>query len=415
MIRTRFNLAFALVAQLDDPDRLEALRRTGLLDAPPEEIFDRLTKLAARALGAPVALVSLVDDHRQFFKSQVGLAEPWASDRETPLSHSFCQHVVLSEAPLVVSDAREHPVVCDNLAVRDLDVVAYAGVPIRLSRGELLGSFCVIDTQPREWTEQDLDVLSGLADAVIAEIELRLQVDAQTSRGAEFERQRDAERRRARSVTHDLRSPLSVVVSGSELLLDHRQVMDDPGLARIAQLIHRNAVRAARMIEDLHDLHRLEHGSMTFDFREADLVLMARELIEDLHDDRLQLGEAPRVLPHRVDLHSVERVVTNLVTNAQRFARDRVQVHLQRRGQKAHILVDDDGPGVPPEQREQVFEAYARLHGEGLSGSGLGLAVVRELARAHGGTVRVTESPLGGARFEVVLGVLTPVEAVEGR
>lgn len=395
--------------RLDDRDRLAALKRTGLLDSPPEEVFDRLTRLASRALSAPVALVSLVDDHRQFFKSQVGLEEPWAAERQTPLSHSFCQHVVLSEAPLVVEDAREHPAVCDNLAIRDLNVVAYAGVPIRLAGGELLGSFCVIDVEPRRWTDAQVDVLRGLADAVVAEIELRLQVDIQSAQRQEAERQRDAERRRARSVTHDLRSPLSVVVNGSELLLDHPQLEAQPGLQRIAQLIHRNAVRASRMVEDLHDLHRLEHGAMTFDFREADLVAMARELIDDLRDDRIALGEAPRTLIHQVDLHSMERVLTNLVTNAQRFAEDRVQIHLQRRGSEVGLLVDDDGPGVPPEARDRVFEPYARAHEEGLSGSGLGLAVVRQLAEAHGGRVGVSDSPLGGARFEVVLGRLRPV------
>src|SRR5687767_12153776 len=92
--------------------RLEALRQTGLLDSSPEPSFDRLTRLSSKFLNAPVALVSLVDAHRQFFKSSLGLPEPWASRRETPLSHSFCQHVVTSREPLVIEDARVHPLVC---------------------------------------------------------------------------------------------------------------------------------------------------------------------------------------------------------------------------------------------------------------------------------------------------------------
>ena len=83
-----------LRAALRDERRLAALWRTGLLDTPPEQVFDRLTRLVRRLLGTPVALVSLVDADRQFFKSAVGLPEPWAARRETPLSHSFCQHVV---------------------------------------------------------------------------------------------------------------------------------------------------------------------------------------------------------------------------------------------------------------------------------------------------------------------------------
>jgi GAF domain-containing protein len=86
--------------------------------------------MAAKVLKVPVALMSLVDADRQFFKSQVGLPDEWAQERETPLSHSFCQYVAGSNEPLIIGDAREYPLVCDNLAVRDLNVVAYAGVPL---------------------------------------------------------------------------------------------------------------------------------------------------------------------------------------------------------------------------------------------------------------------------------------------
>src|SRR3954469_16084292 len=103
--------AAAPVSCLAEPVRLGALRSTALLDSPPEEAFDRLTRLASHALDVPVALVSLVTDDRQFFKSCIGMSEPWASERGTPLSHSFCQHAVASGEPLVIEDARETPLV----------------------------------------------------------------------------------------------------------------------------------------------------------------------------------------------------------------------------------------------------------------------------------------------------------------
>jgi PAS domain S-box-containing protein len=158
---------------LDDPARLSALQRSALLDTPVEERFDRITRLASAILGVPVALVSLVDDHRQFFKSQHGLPEPWASQRETPLSHSFCQHVVSHAAPLIVADAREDPRLRDNLAISDIGVVAYAGIPIQSSDGHVLGSFCAIDTQPHEWTESEVDTLQQLGALLRTELELR--------------------------------------------------------------------------------------------------------------------------------------------------------------------------------------------------------------------------------------------------
>jgi len=162
-----------LSAGIASEARLQALADTGLMDSAPEPAYDRLTTLAAAVLKAPVALISLVDDHRQFFKSSVGLPEPWASRRETPLSHSFCQHVVAECQPLVVADARQTPLVADNLAVPELGVAAYLGVPLSNNDGHVLGSLCVIDTQPRQWSKQDLDVLADLGLAVMAEIELR--------------------------------------------------------------------------------------------------------------------------------------------------------------------------------------------------------------------------------------------------
>jgi PAS domain S-box-containing protein len=158
---------------LADPDRLAALRRSALLDTPAEAAFDRLTRLATSILGVPVSLVSLVDGDRQFFKSAVGLPEPWASRRETPLSYSFCQHVVREVMPLVVDDARLDPVLSSNLAVSELGVVAYAGIPIVTSDGFALGSFCAIDSKPRQWTEHEIAILRELTALVVSEIELR--------------------------------------------------------------------------------------------------------------------------------------------------------------------------------------------------------------------------------------------------
>jgi len=166
-----WNLRFA--AALRDAERISALRTTGMLDSPGEEFFDRLTRQASAALATPVTLLSLVDEDRQFFKSQHGLKEPYATTRETPLSHSFCQHVVAADRPFLVSDAREHPLVMDNLAIPDLGVIAYAGVPVRAPGGAPLGSFCAIDSKPREWSREEITILEELAERAAEEIALR--------------------------------------------------------------------------------------------------------------------------------------------------------------------------------------------------------------------------------------------------
>lgn len=160
-------------AVLADEERLEALRRTGLIDAPIDPALERLAKLAAKSLHAPVALVTLVERKRQIFAACVGLEEPWSSERETGLLHSFCQHVVVSVEPLVVADAREHRLVRENLAIRDLNVISYAGVPLTTDNGHTIGSFCVIDHKPRRWTPADVELLQDFAASIMAYVATR--------------------------------------------------------------------------------------------------------------------------------------------------------------------------------------------------------------------------------------------------
>jgi hypothetical protein len=160
---------------LGRPERLAAVRRSGLVDAAKDPALEALVQVCAKLLGVPTVLISLVEPDRQFFAASCGLGQPWSDARQTGLSHSFCQHVVASRQPFVVGDARAHPRVRDNLAIRDLGVIAYAGVPLTTSDDEILGSFCAIDHVPREWTRDDLRTLTGFAESVIAHIETGAQ------------------------------------------------------------------------------------------------------------------------------------------------------------------------------------------------------------------------------------------------
>ncbi|MEM6336291.1 MAG: PAS domain-containing protein, partial [Bacteroidota bacterium] len=160
-------------------ERQVAFESAELLGEPAGHELDKLTALATQIVGAPVSLVTLVDVQRgrQVFKSATGLGEPWASAGQTPLSHSFCQHVAATSRPLIVSDAREHPLVQENQAIEDLSVVAYLGIPIRAADGTPIGSFCAIDSEPRVWTAEEQEMLTTLAEAATSEIALRYHRD----------------------------------------------------------------------------------------------------------------------------------------------------------------------------------------------------------------------------------------------
>lgn len=151
----------------NEPERIAALHGLGILDTPPDERFDRITRTAKRLLGVEIALVSLVDVNRQWFKSCIGLP-----DRETPRAISFCAHAILSDDILVIPDAREDARVATNSNVTGAPHIRfYAGKPLRGPSGHKLGTLCVIDTEPREFGEDDRAALIDLAAMAEAEFE----------------------------------------------------------------------------------------------------------------------------------------------------------------------------------------------------------------------------------------------------
>lgn len=150
----------------DERTRLETLRSLNLLDTAPEERFDRLTRLAKRLFGVPISLVSLVDEQRQWFKSCDGF-----NLSETPRNISFCGHAILGEGILMIPDTFKDARFADNpMVLNPPNIRFYAGTPLRVANGSKLGTLCILDTEPRDFTEEDLGLLRDLA--VMAEQEL---------------------------------------------------------------------------------------------------------------------------------------------------------------------------------------------------------------------------------------------------
>jgi PAS domain S-box-containing protein len=158
----------------NESDRLVALDRYKILDTLPEQVYDDLTQLAADICGTPIALISLVDKDRQWFKSRVGI-----DATETPRDISFCGHAVAESAILNVPDASLDPRFADNpLVAQDPNIRFYAGVPLITDDNFALGTLCVIDLHPRELTDQQIRQLEALSRLVISQFELRLKEDS---------------------------------------------------------------------------------------------------------------------------------------------------------------------------------------------------------------------------------------------
>lgn len=168
----------------DELERLAALRRAELLDTPPEEVFDRLTQLASQILHAPVAVVSLVDSDREFFKSTVGLPDRWKERRHTPRGQSLADIAMRARAAITIEDARLHPLVKDNPILPEWGAVSCAAVPLLSKEGHGLGSVYVLDKEPRAWTANDIAALTAVA--VAAETEIALRVSLKETERARF-------------------------------------------------------------------------------------------------------------------------------------------------------------------------------------------------------------------------------------
>jgi len=152
---------------IDESQRIDALCALDILDTPGEERFDRITRIAQRHFSIPIALVSLVDRKRQWFKSHQGVEAS-----ETPRDISFCGHAILGEDIFYIPNALEDPRFADNpLVTAAPNIRFYAGAPLHAPGGERVGTLCIIDSEPREFTTEELSVLRDLADAVEAELE----------------------------------------------------------------------------------------------------------------------------------------------------------------------------------------------------------------------------------------------------
>ena len=410
---------------LRDEARLAALWRTGLLDTPAEEVFDRLTGLVRRLLGAPVALVSLVDTDRQFFKSALGLPEPWAARRETPLSHSFCQHVVATGAPLRVEDARQHALVCDSLAVPELGVVAYLGVPLATADGQVLGSLCAIDTEPRNWTAEDAAALRDLAALAMSEVSLRglaLELEAwlRAEAGArEDARARLTQKRRlealgrlARGVAHDFAHVLQAVQSGVRAAAA-RLGDDAETAATILALVGDAARRGGALTERLLAFaprgelraERVDAGALLRRLERAATGTTAAPL-------RVRVDAPQQLPPVLADPEELRAVLLGLAAGAREAmpeggtltlgaALDEVAEATAphpaglRPGRYVRLSVADTGTGLGGQERGDAGVAPSAPGWPG-TGAELGLALARDFAeRAGGGLAQEREAGLG--------------------
>ena len=248
-----------------------------------------------------------------------------------------------------------------------------------------------------------------------------LEVNQQLRRANEeitrlYERTRELDALKSQffaNVSHDLRTPLTLILGPTQRIIDSPETADP--VRRVLTVVVRNARLLHRYVDDLLDIAKLDAGRMTLEYARADLARLTRFVAGHFEVLATERGiayaiEAPESLPAEVDTELLQRVLTNLLSNAFKFAPDggRVRITLAPGGEaRAKIEVADSGPGIPAEQRAKAFERFQQLKAVAATprtgGTGLGLAIARELVVLHQGTIAIGEAPEGGALFTVEL------------
>jgi signal transduction histidine kinase len=384
----------------DEELRLATLESYDILDTEREQAYDDFTMLAAQICGTPMAMISLVDTDRQWFKSAIGI-----DDTETPRDQAFCAHAIVDNRTLIVGDATKDARFEDNpLVLGAPNIRFYAGAPLVTADGHGLGTLCVLDSVPRTLTPEQQRALEALSRQLMAHLELRRALI--TLRNAE-----SAKKNFVAHVSHELRTPLTSIRGALALVLD-----GDPSLdADSRELLtagYRNANRLLALVNDLLDLERVGSGELSVEKRECDLsgvLERAAETVKSIAADAgVILEMAPVAVQLRADPERLTQVVINLIANAVRFSPrgGKVTVAIEPFDGHVCITVDDHGPGVPLEFRDAIFEPFKQVTGSAAhkkGGTGLGLTISQAIVKAHAGKLTVSDAPGGGARFTVEL------------
>jgi signal transduction histidine kinase len=379
--------------------RRDAIAQYDIVGASPEVDLQGLVELAATLCGVPTAVINIIDDANQYQVAATGFEPSICSIEE-----SMCAVALKAPGLLVVPDATDddrfasNPFVTGALA----NVRFYASSPLITPAGVPIGTICIFDDVTRDLTDELSHGLSLIAHQIVDVLELR-----RTTR--ELESSNEQLERFAGQVSHDLRNPLTAVAGFIELAADSPEVVAAPMVAAALFRADAAATRMDSMIADLLDFARL--GGARPRRQQLELGELLTAVLDDL-DQAIRITETVVTVDADAELSGdptlLGALFQNVVANAVKFSHaagvdPRVEIRAYELDGNWRITVDDNGPGVPEDQRERVFGLMERNASSDTPGLGIGLSTCRRIVDAHGGSIGIGASPLGGASVWVLL------------
>ena len=387
----------------NDEQRLRALYRYEILDTPPEGSFNRIAELAAKMFTVPIALVSLVDKERVFFKANKGM--PGVSSTKRGIS--LCSLAVLQDEPTVFEKAETEPCLLANpLVAGSFGLKFYAGAPLITQDGYRIGTLCIIDKEERTFSASEKAMLQDLAAIVMDEIEIRL------SAIKAVQIQNDL----LHVAAHDLKNPLLNISALAEHL---QKPLDEELRLRMTGMLQNASEKMIALISRVVKLSQVEHAGFVLELQMENPGKLAEEVVASNRLQAKKKGQEIRLKIEEneslaLDKEWISEVFDNLINNAVKYSPKGASIDVQLRSNREglYFMVQDQGQGFTDEDKTRVFRKFSRLSAQptgGETSSGLGLSIVKTLVELHQGNVLLESPGKGmGSMFVVRIPFLKP-------
>ncbi|MUP45832.1 GAF domain-containing sensor histidine kinase [Gramella sp. BOM4] len=393
--------------------RIEAVRDLEILDSFAEDTYDSITKLASEICQTPIALISIMDSNRNWFKSKVGTDIP-QTDRDI----SFCGHAILEPSEILeITNTRNDIRFQDNPLVNSENGVRfYAGVPIKNEQGLPLGTLCVLDSKEHQLTEGQKESLKALAKQVELLFEYRRKNRVLEKMKNDLDENNRILREFASTVSHDLKMPLAnMIITADILKAKYASKMDEEGINYLDYL-----KQAGLTLSDYIN-GILDHYSSSSTEAVLNQEFFLNDLLEDIID-LLQIAENCEInLPdNNLKIHSnssaLGQIFMNLISNSLKYNKQEkiiIDIDCTENREFFNFSISDNGIGIPKEKQERIFDLFITATDtdrRGKKGHGIGLSTVKKLVAGLGGSIKVVSEEGKGTRFDFSIKRVIPVD-----
>jgi len=388
-----------------EPERLIELEELQL-SYEPDANYDVITRLASAICETPIALITLLDTEKQYFKSKIG-TDLCDTDRDI----SFCAHAILNPREImIVNDARKDPRFKDNpLTNQEIPVIFYAGVPLLTKKGHPLGTLCVIDNKPRTLSESQKDSLRDLANQVESLFELRRSNLKLLEIEQLLQKKNEQLRKFAGTVSHDMKMPLANMIVTTDILRAKYAPHFDAQGNNYLSYLKQSSFSLSDYIDNLLSYYESEEQSVekaeAFDLQ--DLLEDLIDLLNINEDYIINLPENPMELV--TNKSAVNQILLNLITNSLKYNDKEtgiITIKCTQDHAYYYIQVSDNGKGIPKDKQEIIFDLFStatEADNKGKKGNGIGLSTVRNLVQSLGGIISVSSEEGNGATFDFTI------------